>query len=350
MIGLFLHQSHNAITTLSEIRRVHTEIGSRGQYSLFAYATQSGLASFDLAFGSEFWAQTPTRWLFGIDYGRTQPEAIRTLCERPHSEVRIHDGSWVVEQQGFLPRRDFHLKTTLIRGNEEPSCGAVVGSGNFSSSGLRQNIEAGATLVAREPCRELDVISAMMVSAEELWEAATPAETILDQYAERWTESFSRSADGVPPGQVPGPRSIFWIEAGYVTRNRGPNRPGNQVDLPRGLSRYFGLNAPANLPLNSVIGEITFFTPTGDLVSRHLRLGNNSMEKITLPLPEQHGFELYDGKVLVFRRCNGGFYLNALEAADFEATFGDRLSLVLSMGSGRRYGHINVAGEEHLGG
>lgn len=42
----------------------------------------------------------------------------------------------------------------------------------------------------------------------------------------------------------------------------------------------------------------------------------------------------------MFRRSEGGFLINALEASDFEATFGDRLSKVMTMGSGRRYGHI----------
>ena len=65
------------------------------------------------------------------------------------------------------------------------------------------------------------------------------------------------------------------------------------------------------------------------------------MEKITLPIPETHGFDIYDGKVLVFRKMGNYYVLNALEAADFEATFGDRLSVVMIMGSGRRYGHID---------
>lgn len=65
------------------------------------------------------------------------------------------------------------------------------------------------------------------------------------------------------------------------------------------------------------------------------------MEKITLPIPETHGFDLYDGKVLVFQRTEQGFRMSALEATDFEAAFGDRLSVVMTMGSGRRYGHID---------
>jgi hypothetical protein len=64
------------------------------------------------------------------------------------------------------------------------------------------------------------------------------------------------------------------------------------------------------------------------------------MEKITLPIPETHGFDIYDGKVLVFKREANAFGLNALEVADFEAAFGDRLLAVRTMASGRRYGRV----------
>ena len=65
------------------------------------------------------------------------------------------------------------------------------------------------------------------------------------------------------------------------------------------------------------------------------------MEKLSLPIPEAHGFDIYDGKILVFHRAEGGrFVMRALEADDFETAFGDRLSEVRVMTSGRRYGHI----------
>jgi hypothetical protein len=106
------------------------------------------------------------------------------------------------------------------------------------------------------------------------------------------------------------------------------------------MSRYFGFNPPADLPANSVIGEVVFETPTGAPVANNLRLGNNLMEKISLPIPETHGFDIYDGKIIVFSRTDGRFVMRALEADDFETAFGDRLAEVRVMSSGRRYGHI----------
>jgi hypothetical protein len=64
------------------------------------------------------------------------------------------------------------------------------------------------------------------------------------------------------------------------------------------------------------------------------------MEKISLPIPETHGFDMYDGKVIVFSRNGDRFRMWALEAADFEAAFGHRLAAVQMMASGRRFGHI----------
>lgn len=264
------------------------------------------------------------------------------MCAKENTDVRIYDGSWVIDKKGFIPRRDFHAKTSLLLNPDVDRFGMVVGSGNFSSNGLRKSIEAGAVIYTddREEYRAILESSANL--ANSLWEHATPALGILDAYEEIWRSSFSRGvANDQPQDAAPNePKDIFWIEAGYVTKNRGPDRPGNQIDFPRGMSRYFGFNSPGDLPPNSIIGNVVFETPVGDPVSNNLRLGNNMMEKISLPIPETHGFDIYDGKILVFQRSEDRFVMRALEADDFEAIFGDKLSEVKIMNSGRRYGHI----------
>lgn len=341
-LSTFLHFNATTPNTISEIRRLHAAIATTEFLGLYAYATQSGVALFEMELGENFWTDTPSRWLFGIDYGRTQPQALRSLCARTNAEIRIHDGTYVVNQSGFLPRRDFHAKMAMLMNQGDRLSGMVVGSGNFSSNGLRKSIEGGASILI-ENTDEFDaVLRPTLTYMNLLWEQATPATDILDLYEEQWNASFFRGGiENSPDVEVhPGATSIFWIEAGYVTKNRGPNRPGNQIDFPRGMSIYFGLNPPADLPANSVIGEVVFETPIGGLVSNNLRLGNNMMEKISLPIPETHGFDIYDGKILVFRRMDGRFIMRALEADDFETAFGDRLAEVRVMGSGRRYGHI----------
>lgn len=328
-------------TTLSEIRQVYELVEPTEAFGLYAYATQSGLVAFDLEFGDEFWQSTQTRWLFGIDYGRTKPQVIRRMLEKQNTEIRIHDGNWLVEKTGFLPRRDYHPKTLFLSNPQSERFGVVTGSGNFSANGLGRSVEAGAAVSVDPTAGDPNFIEAGFNVANNLWNNATPAEEVIDSYEERRSVSFSRTVDrteAVP--EIHGAIEIFWIEAGYVTKNRGPNRPGTQIDLPRGMAQYFGINASNDIQPNTLMGEIRFLTPTGQPDPKSLRFGNNGMEKITLPSPEEHGFDIYDGKILVFQRTGDGFRINALEVAEFEAAFGDRLSVVRSMRRGRRYGHF----------
>jgi len=338
----FLHSDANAPTTIAEISRIHHQVKTKQFLGLYAYATQSGAALFDLELGKAFWEETPSRWVFGIDYGRTQPQALRFISSRTNAEIRVYDGAWVVNQSGFIPRRDFHAKMAIMSNQGSNFSGIVVGSGNFSSNGLRKSIEAGASVCMKGDKKFNEALQSALKLAENIWEQATPVADILDAYEERWRTSFSRSVDeGGPNNEIDHAGiNIFWIEAGYVTKNRGPHRPGNQIDFPRGMFRYFGLTCPDDLAANTPIGRITFETPTGEHVSNNLRLGNNMMEKISLPIPERQGFDIYDGKILVFERAAGRFFIRALEADDFETAFGDRLAEVRVMGSGRRYGHI----------
>jgi hypothetical protein len=338
----FLHRDADAPTTISEIKHVHGQVETKDFLGLYAYATHSGVALFDLELGGDFWEATPSRWVFGLDYGRTQPQALRLMSSKENVEIRIYDGAWVVNQNGFVPRRDFHAKMAILINQEDDLSGMVVGSGNFSSNGLRKSVEAGASIFIKDSNEFNSILRPALELTDLIWEQATPVAEVLDVYEERWSTSFFRRVEENPPADEAhyGEKEIFWIEAGYVTKNRGPKRPGNQIDFPRGMARYFGFNPPNDLPANSIIGQVVFEAPIGEPVSRNLRLGNNMMEKISLPIPETHGFDIYDGKILVFQRAEGRFAMRALEADDFETAFGDRLAEVRVMGSGRRYGHI----------
>lgn len=334
----FIHSAPNAVTTLSEIKRVNDWAGSSEFLGVYAYATQSGVAAFELSLGAEFWQNTATRWLFGIDYGRTQPKALNYLLKQPNTEVKVHDATRVLQRNGFTPVRDFHAKTMFTSNVNAERYAMIAGSGNFSSNGLRMSVEAGITLQASTINEFSRTIRRASSLAETLWEDAIPAEDIIEAYTESWNAAFlpAETVGEIAPDGDDLP-AAFWIEAGYVTKNRGPGRAGNQIDLPRGMNRYFGFHAPDNQPINSII-VVTFLTPSGDEVARNLRLGNNHMEKITLPIPETHGFDQYDGKVLLFDRQGTNFEMTALEVDDFEKAFSHKLLDVKLMNSGRRYG------------
>lgn len=341
-VKAFVSSSGDENTTGDQLVRTHQRVGATSFLGSYAYATESGTASFELRFGQSFWDEVESKWLFGIDYGRTQPKALRFIASKPNAEVRIFDGSWIVGRPDFIPRRDFHMKAAFLVNADTDRFGMVSGSGNFSASGLASNVECGVMLFAENKDQYERTFRAAHVSTEMLWAGATPLADVIEAYDATWTAKNVPVAAGEAGHADFKAAEAFWIEAGYVTRNRGPNRPGNQIDLPRGVSTLFGLHATPDQPRNSTIGEITYITPTGDEVIRNLRLGDNSMEKMTLPIPETHGLDLYDGKVLVFRKSGAKHLIWAFEQADFETAFRGHLGDVKAMASGRRYGYIAI--------
>lgn len=337
----FIHSNVNEDSTVQQLRLLHGRVGPTEMLSCFAYATYSGAVRFDMELGPALWGAIETKWLFGIDYGRTQPSALHYMAAKQNAEVRIQDGVYVVESKNFIPRRDFHMKSAFMLNRAEQRFGFLAGSGNFSSSGLLRNIECGASLVANSADEFATSFERTYREARRLWDDATLLNDIIGSYEENWSAEQPQIDDeGEEPEVFPDQFDSFWIESGYVTRNRGSVRPGNQIDMPRGMHRYFGMAEPPNIERNDVIGEIRFIPPSGEEVARNLRLGNNLMEKITLPIPEQHGLDIYDGKVLLFRREDLNHRIWALEVDDFRNTFGSRLAGVKIMASGRRYGYI----------
>ena len=333
----FAHNLESGTTTLSEITRVRVAVSPDTFFGCFAYATQSGFRVFELSAGKKFWAETKSRWLFGIDYGRTDPRALREIAGRANTEVRIFDGRFVVDRAGFVPRRDYHPKIAMMENTTSNLQGLVLGSGNFSYNGLRRSVEAGSAIIATTKNDFSEHIKPVRLVFEALWGGACPLEDIVENYETRLADLIN-SRDTKRSAKEDGPIKGFWIEAGYVTKNRGPEKPGNQIFAPNGFRRFFGLKKSKTG--STRIGEITFETETGPKVTKNYRENDNGMEKLTLPMPEDHGFGVYDGKVLVFEPKGGRFLLTALELGDFELVCGHRLANVQMMTGGRRFGEI----------
>lgn len=333
----FVHNLVSGTTTLSEIVQVRDAISASNFFGCFAYATQSGFRAFELGVGKSFWADTKSRWLFGIDYGRTDPRALREIADRANTEVRIFDGQFVVKRDGFVPRRDFHPKVALMENKASDSQGVVLGSGNFSYNGLRRSVEAGSSIVALSEGDIEDHVEPVRAVFEKLWAGACPLEDIADEYQARLAKLIT-SRDKKRPVKPKISNVGFWIEAGYVTKNRGPSKPGNQIFAPNGFRRLFGLKKEKGD--STLIGEIIFKCETGPDVAKNYRDNDNGMEKLTLPMPENHGFGVYDGKVLVFQPKGKGFLLTAIESDDFELAYGHRLANVEMMTGGRRFGEL----------
>lgn len=331
----FAHDPQFGKTTLSEMERVRLAIAADEFFGCFAYVTQSGFRVFELSVGKEFWLKTSSRWLFGIDYGRTDPRALRAIADCANAEVKIFDGRFVVDRPGFDPRRDFHPKVAMMKSAATNMQGIVLGSGNFSNNGLRRSVEAGAAIISTEKAHFDEHIKPVRSVFEKLWAQACPLGDILNSYEDRLATLID-SRDVKRSINVAGPVSGFWIEAGYVTKNRGQDKPGNQIFAPNGFRGYFGLK---KLGAESTqIGAINFRTEVGPSVTKTYRENDNGMEKLALPMPEDHGFGVYDGKVLVFRPEGEYFLLTAVELEEFDVLYGHRLVNVRKMVGGRRFG------------
>lgn len=336
-MSCFAHNDPSGTTTLSEIARVRLAISADEFFGCFAYATQSGFRAFELSVGNDFWSKTQSRWLFGIDYGRTDPRALREIAARANTEVRIFDGRFVVDRFGFAPRRDFHSKIAMMKNAATKVQGVVLGSGNFSNNGLRRSIEAGVTVISTKKAHLDEHIKPVRSVFEELWGRACPLDEVAKSYEDRLADLID-SRDTTRSAQTVGAIAGFWIEAGYVTKNRGHDRPGNQIFAPNGFRSFFGLKKGSDTSTH--IGEITFETEVGPSITKNYRENDNGMEKLTLPMPEDHGFGVYDGKVLVFEKKGENFLLTAVEIEDFDLVYGHRLANIQKMGGGRRFGEL----------
>lgn len=336
-MSLFVHDAQLSTTTMSELLRAYKALSPDHFFGCYAYATQSGFRAFELSVGSDFWTETKSRWLFGIDYGRTDPRALRELAGRANAEVRIFDGQFVVNQPGFFPRRDFHPKVAMMENTASDWRGVVLGSGNFSYNGLRRSVEAGSVVIATTEVEHHQHVQAVRAVVEDLWEGSFPLDDIAGDYETRLAD-LVRSRDAKRSVKTKVTAKAFWIEAGYVTKNRGQDKPGNQIFAPNGFRRFFGLRKDKGD--STLIGQITFETEVGPKVTKNYRENDNGMEKLTLPMPEDHGFGVYDGKVLVFEPKDKRFLLTAIELDAFELVHGHRLANVEEMTGGRRFGEL----------
>lgn len=328
-------QIEGGVSTIEAMAEAVESVNPDEALFVFAYATTSGYAEFRRRFGDRFFADG-CRWLVGIDHGRTEPAALKLLSRRmPGDRLRIHDGLAVARSPAFRPSRDFHLKGCHFANGASGRSGLVAGSGNLSRNGLVLNVEMGFGVTARRgSTRHLAIASAYKV-LEELFDAGDQIGAVLPEYTRHWRPSYVRN-DGAQLGQKPlWQWDRFWIESGYITPNRGDALPGNQFDMPRGVHRFFGLQEPPNADKNTSLGDVTFI----DTGPRSLRLGNNWMEKLTLPFPEDLEIGAYDGMILEFRRRRNGYRLLVHDPERFHVELArSQSSVVLQMGGGRRYG------------
>lgn len=300
-----------------------------------AYATANGVRELtrrcrDTA--GQDWDQIQKRWLVGIDYCRTEPIAIEMLNNERNSFVKIHDGRAVVLRRKCTPLLPFHPKTFIFWSNIAKAI--LSGSGNLSRNGLTRGHEVGSVLLVREPrTREELAANDLCIDIErwfnDLWTVGSDANLILREYT-RIFESVENMLSPVPndddagntdwlavraPRRALSPEQLrhlrackhLWIEAGNLTRNRGPNLPGNQLMLSRMTRVFFGFPS-TDVTRDTHIGDVQVSYETQPSHNCSLRFSNNSMDVLVLPIPGDGGPDRYDNENLLFERMRNGTF------------------------------------------
>lgn len=305
------------------------------------------------------WANIPKRWIASFDYCRTEPVALETLRSVPNSSIRIHDAAFCIEHGG-APKVPFHPKAFMIRTSQRDY--ALAGSGNMSRSGLSRGVEAGLVVgVSRvrpaEPTAAA-AIQAMRVWFSRQWRGATPlTPSLLERYRRLFEHKDNLKAPAPTEDDVASTdtgrgalstRDLqrlricehFWIDAGNVTKNRGPNLPGNQLMMKR-LSRvFFGFDSTA-VPENTHIGDVGIVFNGGLSAPFSLTYSDNKMDKLVLPIPGAGGPPAYDNEYLLFRRAKPGCFELTLGTGALKCQWLKRSAAIdgaFRMQSGREWG------------
>ena len=345
-------------------------LGATAFDAAVAYVTNSGvdaLVSNISSSGADAeWTGVTKRFLVSIDWYRSDPTALERLAALP-AEVRVHDGMRVVDRQGCVPFVPWHPKWFSVHGSSVR--GHLVGSGNLSRNGLVFGHEAGTLQMVRKPANNTEKVvdAAIQVGEawfENAWTAATPLSTIIDKYRRGFAAlpktEVARNDDvagasgrvgtrrGLTPEQLTALTSgnNFWIEgSGGISLNRGPSRPGNQLNMSAMMRVFFGGSAD-DVPRNSALVTVTIEHPRhpATLTAAPIRFSHNSMDVISLPVPESPWPTSYDGRVLLFTKVARGealhYVLTVHPAVGARAwrNASTKQGTTFSMQSGRRWG------------
>lgn len=347
------------------------ELGSSARFRRLrvavAYASYSGCRDLvrDFEKRVEGWRRLHKRWLVSIDFGRTEAEALEYLESLPSSEVRIPEGMELLDHS-LIPQRCFHPKTFILDSGADLAdrpFAVFVGSGNLTLSGLHTGVEHGTSLLWLPPLRRREAailrrIQSQLAWWDEAWRNADPLTAeLLTRYrrsrpsrpkedtahsVRSYVSSGRREVDTVP-GLAWAHSRCFWIQTQQLYKNRGENRSGNQLDLRRGTRVYFGF-PPNAVPRNTVLGSIKLQYDAMPHRARSVRFGDNSMDKVNLPIPDEDGPASYDNSVVHFERIGRKRFRVSLgngQDLDLWRAKSQKQGMGYKMAGGREFGFYN---------
>jgi len=266
------------------------------------------------------------RWLTSIDFGQTDPRAISYLNELDNSEVRIANGYKLLASK-LQPAICFHPKAYYFgpdgKANKKNAQSLLIGSANLSLSALHANTEHGLLVslwgkVTDSDASAIDSLEKFRSWWEDAWSFADVAD---DEFIVEYTSIRGDREQNEDPlanleAYVPEAAEIhmqdyidwanakcFWIQTHELYKNRGIDNAGNQLDAKRGTRVFFGFT-PNQVDRNTVFGYVNIQYGSKAFVERSVRFGNNSMDKINLPIPITDGPKDYDNSVLHFEKVS----------------------------------------------
>ncbi len=338
-------------------------VKSTHMFSSISYASFSGskLLHENLLSAVPGWQAVKKNWLIGIDSGITEPKSLEYLAGLPNSTVHLFDAEYLLENN-LHPRQKFHTKVFIFESNVSHAIGVFSGSANLTLSGLLLNVEQAISAVFQGPFTDdeqlsLDKIYQQKQILESIFNNSV--ELSADRY-ERYKalceerQEFIQNEDkrktpktldtSHPEFSMDKAAAIaaahnFWIEIRYVVPNLGVGRPGNQIDLQRGSRVFFGFDV-GTVPRNTTLGKRIISYRNSDYEC-NMRYGNNQMDKLNLPPPDDLGIDTYEDKILHFTRVGEERFILLVFPVDRIERFRRRSSRhnsLYEMRGGREYG------------
>ncbi len=324
-----------------------------------AYATTKGCQMLTEDFQRVIpnWNQLQKRWLISFDFGITDPGALTLLAALGNSEVRIPNALNVIRSR-LRPSVRFHPKLYRFQGIAHS---LFSGSANLTPSGLIKNQEQGVFQAWIPPLNRTDNHSMRNLTEQsqlidrEFGNSHVLSNELLVTYAATRDRYRPRYIPEDPTfvAQISDPlrglalskaalmaaSNSFWVDVGRVVQNLGVGRPGNQIDLQRGSRVFFGF-AARTVERNTSLGEVPVRF-NGITTACHMRFGNNSMDKLTLPIPNHPGPPSYENTTLRFERGADGVFELTLGTPQRVRQWKDRsraLDSLFQMVGGREFG------------
>lgn len=331
-----------------------------------AYASLEGTKNLEDSLSNAFfdWERVQKHWVLSIDNGITDPQALELLASLPNSKVYIPNVQSVL-RANLRPKVLFHNKCYMFEfeGLNAPF-GLISTSANLTIRGLHLNNEQIFSSVFTHSLTALEnVLLAQVLYARDqvskiVSEASVLDKNILNLYIEkRLSVSPPLNQEGnlldvlneddpvikIDKAIALSTSNYFWVEIRSVVQNLGANSPGNQIDLQRGTRVFFGFT-PKKVPNNTLFGEVHIRYKQSHSIC-HMRFGDNSMDKLNLPIPSVEGPPSYENSVLLFERLYDGSFRLTVGTEEQEIEW-KKLSTeqdtLYTLRGGRQYGTFEI--------